>query len=895
MITVTINGKTVQAQPGMTIMEVADAHGIHIPRLCYHKHLSPIGACRICVVEVKPGPPRPVPACTTPVADKMEVVTESEQLLHYRRELLQLLLINHPLDCPICDKGGECELQNLTRELKIKEQPYQAVRLKPDYDDRSPLIERYPDRCVNCERCVRTCRDWVGAAAIYFDHRGYRTTVTAGGKVLDCEFCGSCIGVCPVGAIIDKTFKYSARSWQLKKDVVICPYCGSGCHLVLNTKKGRLKRVTASFEEPVNGGIICSRGRFSLNIVEREDRLTQPLVRKDGELHPVSWDEALDYAARRISEIRKEHGPKAFAGIGSPRATNESNYVFQKFCRGVLGTPHVDAATALDHQKLLRAMLEVLGRPRVTWTEEPGLPQKRILGVTGFQLALGTLEDLDRADTVLVLGSDIKKEMPIFVWRINRSQQKRRLRNLLVVSPRRTRFRSRAQWNGYCRPGSSGFVVLGILKALFEVGGEPLRALGDFRREEVLRRRLNATQWELIAETTGLSRKDLTFLAEQLLSAERPSLIVGYDLAGLADGYDAACYIADLLLVLGKKLRVHFTAEKANTQGCSDMGVSPYWLPGYVPLDEADRVQSVWKMEIPREKGMNLSRILKAAAGEVSESIQALMIMGTDLFGTTLNRERVSQALEQVPFVMSLEAFLNETAARADVVFPAKLSVETEGTLTSGELRVQRQKGVPFVDGPMADWEILSELGRRIGAPMEYTSAEGVFQEICRVFPHYEQYELGEIPPEGFWWNRLYRTKYGSTGWRRVLDPSLAAVIPWLEVPPSPTDEYPFLLMVGRSLFHSGTMTRYGRGAMTLEPTGTVRINETDAENLGIADGDRIVLTSCKGSTEAPVEVDRRVSPGTVQGLVHFDDSAINRLTDGSILVPVRVEKAAKD
>ncbi|SMC20347.1 formate dehydrogenase alpha subunit [Desulfacinum hydrothermale DSM 13146] len=894
MITVTINGKAYEAQPGMTVMQVADANGIRIPRLCYHKALSPIGACRICVVEVKPGPPRPVPACTTPVADKMQVVTESETLTHYRRELLQLLLINHPLDCPICDKGGECELQNLTRELKISQQPYQAAKLTPQYDSQSPLIERYPDRCVNCERCVRVCRDWVGAAALYFDNRGYRTAVTAGGRVMDCEFCGSCIGVCPTGAIIDKTFKYSARAWQLQKEAAVCPYCGGGCHLVLETKKGQLKRVTASFDEPVNGGIICSRGRFSLDIVQHERRLTEPLIRKDGELRPVAWEEALDFVADRIREIGSRHGPFALAGIGSARATNESNYVFQKFCRAVLGTAHVDTTAALDHQKILRALVHVLGRPRVTWADGEGTSHRAIREVSGFQLALGTLDDLDRADTVLVVGSDVKKEMPPLVWRINQAQKRKSLRELLIVSSRHTRFRSSARWSGTCRPGGAGFVILGILKGLFETGGEKLRGLGDFRREEVLRRRLDATKWDLVQDATGLDRERMVFLADRLLTAERPSLVVGYDLAGLGDGYDAACYVADLLLVLGKKLKLHLTAEKANTQGCSDMGVSPHWLPGYAPLEDADRFEAVWKMEVPRDPGLTLAEIVAAAAGEGPSPIRGLWMVGTDLFGTSLNRSAVEAALERLELLVCQEAFLNPTAAMAHVVFPARLAVETEGSLTSGELRVQRQEGKTFASGPRDDWEILCEVARRLGRPMEYASAAQIFSEICQVFPHYDQYGLPDIPAEGFWWNRLYRTKYGSMGWRRVLDPSLKAVIPWLEMPPQVSEEYPFLLLVSRSLFQSGTLSRYGLGARTLEPQGLAWLHPQDARDLQVKEGERIRVASASGSITAPVGLDRRVPRRTVQASLHFQDLPVQRLTDGGIVYPVRVIPTAE-
>ncbi|QCQ20923.1 molybdopterin-dependent oxidoreductase [Desulfoglaeba alkanexedens] len=890
MIYLKIDGKEIHAEPGMTILQAADANGIYIPRLCYHKALSPIGSCRLCVVEVKPGPPRPVPSCTTPVADNMEVTTRSERLDRYRREVLQLLLINHPLDCPICDKGGECELQNMVRELKISEQPYQAVKLVPKYDNLSPLIERYPDRCVNCERCVRVCRDWVGAAALYFDNRGYRTTVTAGGPVMDCEFCGSCIAVCPVGAIVDKTFKYSARAWELEKEPAVCPYCGGGCHLFLNTKHGKLKRVTSSFDEPVNGGIICSRGRFSLNILEHPERLTRPMLRKDGSLQPVSWEEAFDFVAGRLREIREKHGPEAIGGVGSPRATNESNYVFQKFMRLVVESPNVDATPSLDHQKILRAFVEVMGRPRVQRTEAGGPEPGRIREVSGFQLAVGSYEDLRRADTVVVLGADVKKEMPPYAWHINQAQKHRTLKNLVIVSSRGTRMRSAAQWNGYCRPGSYGLVVVGLLKVLFEEGGLSTHEYGEFLGGRNLEAGLARLSWAEVEAHTGMSRDELSVVAHALKEAERPSLIIGCDLAGLREGYETGCYVADLLLFLGRKLKVHLVSEKANHQGCSDMGVSPYWLPGYRPFDKADAVAEVWGKRPPAGPGLTLMEMIGAAAGESGRSLRALLVMGTNLLATLPNRRRTQKALENLDLLVCQEVFLNETAAMADCVFPALTSVETGGTVTNTEFRVQRQLGRAFVEGPRADWEILQEIGARLGTPMAYGGPEEILEEIQRLFPHYEQYPLKEMPREGFLWNQLHRAKYGSTTWKRKLDPTLEMAAPDLPPHVRPSEDRPFLLFLGKSLFQSGTLTRYGLGATELEAEGRFLFHPEDARELGLQEGDRVVVHAAAESLEGPVGIDKRMARGSVGASLHFADLPVQLLTEDGNLCPVRIE-----
>ncbi len=293
------------------------------------------------------------------------------------------------------------------------------------------------------------------------------------------------------------------------------------------------------------------------------------------------------------------------------------------------------------------------------------------------------------------------------------------------------------------------------------------------------------------------------------------------------------------------------------------MGVSPFWLPGYIPFDEAHVVEKLWGRPFPKEAGLPLGRILQAAADGGPEAHKALLLVGTDLLGTHYPRSVVERALQNVDFLLCQEVFLNETAARAHVVFPAKTAVESQGTLTSGELRVQKQKARSFVDGPWDDWKIVQELARRLGVDMGYACAEDIFKEICTLFPHYDQYAFSQIPHEGFWWNRMYRAKYGSAGWRRVLDPALEAVIPWLELPAQPSEAFPLLLFVSRSLFQSGTYGRYGIGARTLEPQGGVWMSPEDAEKLGMGEGQPVVLTTAYGTLEAQVGIDRRVLKGS--------------------------------
>ena len=332
MVNLTIDGQAIQAKPGSTILEVAKENGIFIPFLCYHPALKPIGSCRICVVDVKPGPPRPIPACATPVTEGMEVVTNTPRLAALRQELMKLVLINHALECPICDKGGECELQNLTHALAVPTVDLDAVKLPPNPDYVSQMVERHPDRCVTCGRCVRICRDRVGAMAINFTLRGYFTELASGAQPLDCEFCGSCIDICPVGALINKQFKYRARAWEVAKTEIACPFCGGGCTYQVHTKDGRIMRVLN--EDSV---LLCGRGRFGWPVVESDDRLKTPLIKENGKFREASWDEALDLVAAKFKETVEAGGAKAVYGVGSPRATNEANYALPEILPGRAG------------------------------------------------------------------------------------------------------------------------------------------------------------------------------------------------------------------------------------------------------------------------------------------------------------------------------------------------------------------------------------------------------------------------------------------------------------------------------------------------------------------------------------------------------------------------------
>jgi predicted molibdopterin-dependent oxidoreductase YjgC len=351
-VNVTINGRKVQAEAGQTVLEAAEGAGIKIPTLCHHPALEPIGACRVCLVEV--ARQRTLqPACTFKVTGGMEIWTDSPKVIEARRFVLELLLSDHPLDCMTCERTGSCELQDLAYQYGIKQTRYPGVQHEYVIDQSNPFYERDYNKCILCRRCVRACDEINGVEAIGVIQRGFESKIGAAfdGPMQDtvCEFCGMCVELCPTGALVPKLGKWQGRAWELERITTVCPYCGVGCQLYLNIKDGRIVQVTSKWDGPSNHGWTCVKGRYGWDFVHHADRLSQPMIRREkgGELEAADWDEALDFVATRFAEIKAAHGPESFGILTSAKCTNEENYAMQKFARAVIGTNSVDHCARL--------------------------------------------------------------------------------------------------------------------------------------------------------------------------------------------------------------------------------------------------------------------------------------------------------------------------------------------------------------------------------------------------------------------------------------------------------------------------------------------------------------------------------------------------------------------
>ena len=882
MVNLTIDGRAVQAEPGKTILEVAKENGISIPYLCFHPALKPIGSCRICVVEVKPGPPRPVPACVTTVAEGQEVVTNSPRLQAIRRELMKLVLINHALDCPICDKGGECELQDLTHALGVDKVDYQAIKLPPNHDYESTLIERHPDRCITCGRCVHVCRDFVGAMAINFMNRGYFTELGSGLLPLDCEFCGSCIDICPVGALINKQFKYRARAWELDKTKMVCPFCGGGCTYELHVKDGHPLRV-------YNGDsvLLCGRGRFGYPVVEAEDRLKTPLIKENGSFREATWDEALDLVARRFKEICTEAGPAAIYGVGSPRATVEANYLFQKFFRAGLGTNQLDNPGRLHYLKAVSGLAQVFGWPKVTdvkYVEKLPPPYHSPLRASeetkgsGFPFVLGSLEELPQADLVLVIGADLTPELPPLGWALNKARQRETFK-LIVANPRQTKYDRWATLSLRYRPGAERLVIAGLLKALLAGKPEVAPAVPAKGLEE-LQELLKRFSPKELAHKCGL--EDFSPLEEGarlLAQAQAPAIVFGSELMGQDKAEQTVIALADLFLLIGRPSvpgsALYPVAEKANTRGVCEVGVLPDRLPGYLSLDDPAAAPFWGSQSANREAGFGLLEMLDKLEADDPAAPRALYTLGGDLLRFLPNRARTAKLLGKLNFIVVQDAFLHDFAAMAHVVLPVAIHAEQEGTYISSTGKLGVLTKALENDGVKPDWQIISELGQKMGFGAAPANPARIFQELAKNMPLWV-----DLAP-------------GKSVARHGLAVSITGQFLPFDLDISLPGRRPYTLIIGKVLQHSGSFTTHPPcGTLAVTPAGRLALHPEDAATLELAEGEEAKIISSHGEITAKVALDASLPPGVVFLPEHFAEPAAHMLTLNSNLVRVTIQKA---
>jgi NADH-quinone oxidoreductase subunit G len=636
-VTFTVDGKKLTAPAGTLLIEACRKAGIEIPAFCYYPGLSLQAACRMCVVRQEKVPKLQT-ACTTTVAEGQVFITESPEIVQARKATIELLLGNHPLDCPVCDAGGECELQDMTFKYGAGESLYAEAKQHRDEQQWSPAVFYDRPRCILCYRCTRMCGEGMDVWALGIQNRGVSSVISPNqGDRLDCEQCGMCIDVCPVGALTSGSYRYKTRPWEMNHVSTVCTHCGDGCKVTLGVRQANdgseIVRADNRDKSGINGDFLCAKGRFGFDFVESAERLTTPLVRgTQGKLEPVSWEQAFRVAGAKLREIRDSRGGEAIGVIGSNHTTNEENYLLQKFARTVLKTNNIDHNRSTDYVAFARAL-------------------------AGHEGKAASLRDISNAPAILLIGGDATTEHPLLAWNLRTNVRLNRAR-LYVANEKQIKLERQAK--------SSLRLPVGGYSALAAYLGGSDAAINNpsFR--------------------------------EALLGEEKLVVIFGEEYRGTS--------VADLVnwgLARGN-VRFAYLGDYANSRGAADMGLMPDLLPGYAPVRAAGAFAQEYA-NMPTTAGKTQPEMFTAAA---NGTLSALLIVGANPLGDG----SVDAGALKNTFVIVQDIFLTETAASADVVFPAASLYEKTGTVTNtfGDLQLARKAADRA--GVKPDFEILVRL-----------------------------------------------------------------------------------------------------------------------------------------------------------------------------------------
>ena len=648
-----VDGKKVTAPAGSLLIEACKSVGIEVPSFCYYPGLSLQGACRMCVVKVEKMPKLQT-ACTTVVGEGMVVATDSDEVRQARKAMVELLLGNHPLDCPVCDAGGECELQDMTFSYGAAESKFMEAKNHKEEQQWSPVVFFDRPRCILCYRCVRVCGEGMDVWALGVQNRGVSSIIAPNeGDHLDCEECGMCIDICPVGALTSGAYRYKTRPWEMNHVSTICTHCGDGCKTTLGVRRNdtgmEIVRGDNRDKSGINNDFLCVKGRYAFDFAHHTERLTQPLIRKNGKLTPATWEEAFELIGKRFREVREQNGGGAIGVIGSNRTTNEENYLLSKFARVVLKTNNVDHHRTADYPALASTLH---GKPGNT----------------------ASMRDVLTAPAILLIGNDPTNQHPLLAWQIRTNVRLRRAK-LYIINSAPIKLQRQATGSGMVPAGAEAKAV-GFL-----AGDDSLldQIVGD-----------------------GMTREAWTALRDQIRAEQNIVIAFGSELRG----QDIAKLAGFASSLTGAKLIC--LGDYSNSRGASEMGLYPDLLPGYEPVAGTERYQKEWGV-LPSEKGLSLPEMMDAAkAGK----LKALYVVGSNPVG----RLGIDPFVLSNAFVVVQDMFLTETANIADVVLPAANSYEKTGTFTNTCGDLQLIKKASEISNTKSDFEMIVRIADAMGS-----------------------------------------------------------------------------------------------------------------------------------------------------------------------------------
>jgi formate dehydrogenase (NADP+) alpha subunit len=868
-VTFKIDNYTVTAKSGETVLEAALHNGIYIPNLCHHPDLKPAGVCRMCMVDIA-GRGHAM-ACMTPAEQDMAVITENPEISTIRRATVELLLSNHPLECHDCTANNQCELQRVAAFVGLSEGEHSRLRrtsLNIPIDTSNPFFQLDHDKCILCGICVRTCDEIQGVNALDFMERGWKTKIaTFGDKpIVDsvCESCGECVERCPVGALSRKNSEVPSREVK-----TVCVYCGVGCGMHLGVRGNTVVNARADRDNSVNKGNLCAKGRFGYNFVNHPDRLSTPLVRKNGKLVSATWDEALKIIGSKFKEYKSEQ----FATLSSAKCTNEENYVIQKFTRAVMGTNNIDHCARLCHAPTVAGLAQSFGSGAMT----------------------NSIEEIAQSACLFAIGTNTTAAHPVIGLRM-----KEAVRNgakLIVANPKEIDLCRYADIFLQHRPGTDVALLMGMMRIIIDEGLEDEGFIEDrCENYEAFRDALDAYDASFVQRITGVSWDKIAEAARCFATIKPASIFFAMGITQHTHGTDNVLATSNLALLTGNVGKpssgVNPLRGQNNVQGACDLGSLPNVYPGYQKVNDPDvseKFESAWGCKLDRNPGLTHTEIFD----EIYDGkIKALYLVGENPVLSEANANHVEEAIKRLDFFVSQDIFLTESGQYADVVLPAASFVEKDGTFTNSERRVQRIRQAIAPPGEaLSDWEIPCLIAREMGfSGFEFTSPAMIMDEIASLSPIYGGISYDRIESGGLQWpcsapehagtKYLHAERFATASGKGRFMP-----LEFRESAELPDSEYPLLLTTDRSLyhFHTGTMSRRVEGLEKLSNRELLNINPDDAEPLGIDDGQPITVISRRGTVNAIAKITDICTPGVVSMTFHFSESPTNVLTNCAI------------